>query len=291
MTFQSAALCAPAPDTRILTKIDISSGITQKGNLDGHTTTALVVDVETTGLDPQIDNVIELAMRRFRYDDDGNIVEIGECRTWREDPGIPLPADITRLTGITDADLKGEHIDDVAVMKIVDDVDLVIAHNAAFDRPMMEKRLPHMAGRPWACSCNGIDWRAAGFEGRSLGYLAMQAGWFFDGHRAQSDVDAVIELLRHEGTDGIPLLYELNENALADSHLIEAIGSAIATKDALRLRGYRWNAPGKVWWREIFDANLLAEQAWLAREIYAHGKGATAMAPRITRRTAFDRYR
>ncbi|NCQ22523.1 MAG: DNA polymerase III subunit epsilon [Sphingomonadales bacterium] len=278
-------------DTRVLTKIDITPGVTGVGNLDGHTTTALVVDVETTGLDLEQDAVIELAMRRFRYDDDGVIVEIGRCWTWREDPGFPLPVEIVRLTGLTDSDLEGQRIDDDVVGRIVEQTDLVVAHNCAFDRPMMERRFPQIPGRPWACSCEQIDWRGAGFEGRSLGYLAMQAGWYFDGHRAQNDVDAVVQLLRHKGTHGMPLLYELNENALADSHLIEAIGAAFSVKDDLRLRGYRWNANEKVWWREVPDRELVSEQAWLAHEIYAHGKGARSMGPRMTRRNAFSRYR
>ena len=282
---------ADGRDTRLLKKIDIRPGITRLGDLDGHTTTALVVDVETTGLDPAKDVVIELAMRRFRYDDRDIIVEIGRGWTWREDPGFPLSPEIISLTGLTDADLASQFIDDDIVHKIIGEADLIIAHNAGFHRPMLEKRLPDMPGRPWSCSCEQIDWQAAGFEGRSLGYLAMQAGWFFDGHRALNDVDAVIQLLQHEDTDGASLLYQLDENALADSHLIEAVGSAFDTKDILRARGYRWNSDERVWWREVPDNQLLAEQARLATDIYAFGKGATSLGPRITRRNAFSRYR
>ncbi len=286
-----AAQRASSDDTRVLTRINLQAGVTGAGNLDGNITTAAVVDVETTGLDPQKDRIIELAIRRFRYDDDGIIVEIGECRTWREDPGFPLSEEVKLLTGIFDSDLTGQKIDEPAAIKILTDVDLVIAHNAAFDRPLVERRLSSLPGLPWACSCAEIDWRQAGFEGRALGYLTMQAGWFFNSHRAQGDVDAVVKLLQHEGTNGVPLLYELNWNALSDSHMIEAIGAAYAVKDTLRMRGYRWNAAERLWWREVFDHDLIAEQAWLANEIYAHGRMAQSMGPRITSRTAFDRYR
>ncbi len=291
MSAEILALRPELGESRTLRKIDLVPGLTGRGDVDGQTTTALIVDVETTGLDHDNDAIIELAMRRFRYDDDGVIIEIGKAWSWREDPGYPLPHDITRLTGITDADLAGQRLDEEMILKIVEDADLVIAHNASFDRPMVEKRFSLLPGRPWACSCEGIDWREAGFEGRSLGYLAMQAGWYFDGHRAVNDVDAVVELLRHEGTDGVPLMYELDQHAHSDSHLIEAVGAAFEVKDALRLRGYRWNADERVWWREVIDRDFLAEQAWLAINVYASGKGAKCIGPRMTQRTAFHRYR
>ncbi len=291
MNSHSAAMVTPNDDVRTLKRIRLRAGVTGIGNLDGHTTTAVVVDVETTGLDQETDQVIELAARRFRFDDDGIIIEIGKAWSWREDPGFPIAADITRITGLTDSDLAGQRIDDATAMKVIGGADVVIAHHSAFDRPMIEKRLPDLPGLPWACSMDGIAWREAGFEGQSLGYLCMQAGWWFDAHRAQGDVDAVIQLLQHEGTDGVPLLYELYEHALSDSHLIEAVGAAFEVKDALKARGYRWNPDDGVWWTEVIDRDLLAEQAWLALNVYASSKRPTRHAPRMTQRTAFDRYR
>jgi len=278
-------------DRRILRRIKIDEGLTGEGQLDGPYRTACIVDVETTGLSPVDDVVIELALRTVEYDDDGVIVRIGAAHSWREDPGRPIPKDVTRLTGLTDRDVAGCSIDDTSVFDILGRVDLVIAHSSIFDRPFIEARFPHLPALAWGCSCSGINWKAAGFDGRQLGYLAMQAGWFFDGHRAQNDVDAVVQLLRHQGTDGVPLFYELIENALSDSHLIEASGAAFAVKNLLKARGYRWNQPGRVWWCEVSDADLLAEQAWLAREVYADGKMAQRAGPRITKRTAFERYR
>lgn len=279
------------PDIRHLRRVDLRVGETGFGDPDDPQRVAAVVDVETTGLDPEGDKVIELAVRRFRYDPGGHITEIGRSWRWREDPGIPLPEDIVRITGITDQDLIGRRIDDRVATDVISSADVVIAHNAGFDRPMVENRLIALPPMQWACSCVEIDWAASGFEGRSLGWLCAQAGWFYDAHRAQGDVDALIQLLRHERTDGRPLLYELDGNSSCDSFLVEAIGSAFSTKDALRMRGYRWDPKGQVWWREVRDDGLVAEQAWLASEVYASDKGARAMGPRLTRRDAYSRYR
>lgn len=279
------------PDVRVLNRVELHVGETGFGDPDLPTRVAAVVDVETTGLDVEADDIIELAVRRFRYDADGVIVEIGRSWCWREDPGVPLSEDVVRITGITDQDLVGRRIDTRVATEIIGSADLVIAHNAAFDRPMMERRLTSLPAMQWACSCVEIDWVAAGFEGRSLGWLCAQAGWFYDAHRAEGDVDALIQLLRHERTDGRPLLWELDGSSSSDSWLVEAVGSAYSTKDALRLRGYRWNPRSQVWWREVFDRQLLEEEAWLAREVYGSGKGSRGGGPRMTRRTAFERHR
>lgn len=277
-------------DIRQLRRVNLAVEETGVGDPDANCRIAVVVDVETTGLSRE-DKVIELALRRFRYDSYGRIVEIGKAWSWTEDPGEPLSDEIKRITGLNDLDLAGQKIDDKVATGILSSADLVIAHHAAFDRPMVEARFPSLPTLPWACSCNEIDWQEFGFEGRSLGWLCSQAGWFFDAHRAENDVDAVVELLRYKVPDGRSLMYELNNSAVSYSHLVEAIGSAFETKDALKGRGYRWNAEKRLWWREIFEDDLCAEQAWLALEVYASGKRAKAMGPRITQRIAYDRYR
>lgn len=282
---------AHGSDVRELRRVDLRVGETGFGNPDAPLRVAAVIDVETTGLCTENDKVIELAVRRFKFDPDGHIVEIGKSWCWREDPGIPLPREITALTGIADQDLVGRRIDDRVATDIIASADLVIAHNAAFDRPMVERRLTALPAMQWACSCVEIDWAGAGFEGRSLGWLSAQAGWFYDAHRAEGDVDALIQLLRHERTDGRPLMWELDGRSSTDSWLVEAVGSAFSTKDALRMRGYRWDPKAQLWWREVFNPDLLAEQAWLAHEIYGSGRQARAMGPRLTRRSARDRYR
>ncbi len=230
-------------------------------------------------------------MRRFRYDAESRIVEIGRAWSWREDPGEPLSKDVIALTGITDQDLVGRRIDERMATGILTGADLIIAHNARFDRPRVEARLASLPTLRWACSMAEIDWRQAGFEGRSLGWLCAQAGYFFDAHRASADVDAVITLLRHELTDGRTLMWQLDDNARRESHVIEAAGAAHGVKEALRRRGYRWNPRGQVWWREVFERELTTEEFWLASEVNASGKGSRGFGPRITSRTAFERYR
>lgn len=239
-----------------------------------------VVDVETTGLDPDSDRIVELAIRRIRMTLDGRLVELGERRSWLEDPGRPLDSEVARLTGLTDTDLEGRRIDDRTAASILRTSDLVVAHNASFDRPFVERRLPQVAGGAWACTCNDVDWAALGFEGRSLSHLMFQLGMFFDGHRAASDVAALIAMLIHRLRDGRAVFEVLLEAARRETVLVDAVDAPFQAARVLRARGYRWNQRDRRWRREIGEEALGAECEWLDRKVYGLG-GAPAFS-RVT---------
>ena len=124
---------------------------------------AAVVDVETTGTNPDTDKIIELGICLFEYDrQNGRIYKVLGSWEWLEDPGFSIPPEITEITGITDATVAGHRIDDCAVHDLLGRVVLVIAHNADFDRRFLERRLPAFATKHWACSRADIDWKARG---------------------------------------------------------------------------------------------------------------------------------
>ncbi|WP_242121943.1 3'-5' exonuclease [Sphingomonas lacusdianchii] len=254
-------------DVRILRRLRLVEGPTGLGDPDAGAV-AVVVDVETTGFDPVEDAVIELALRRVRHDDDGVITRVGRLYSWREDPGRPIPPDVSRLTGLQDADVAGCHIDVPLATRLLSDADMVLAHNAAFDIRFVERRLPGM-GRPvWACSMAEVDWPGHGFDGRKLGHLLAQCGWFHDAHSAGADVDAVIALMRHTMPDGRPALAHLVESAAEDVWRVRAVGARISLKDHLKRRGYSWNPDDRVWQRCIAERDREAECIWLRERIY-----------------------
>ncbi len=133
---------------------------------------AVIVDVETTGLDHRRDEVIEIGMLRLEHLHGAVLHVTGELCRLRE-PARAIDPGITRLTCITDEMVAGRAIDLDEIHDFLLGTDLVIAHNARFDRAFCEALHPGFASLPWACSVDEVDWTAAGFEGARLGHLLM----------------------------------------------------------------------------------------------------------------------
>ncbi|MFW2449091.1 3'-5' exonuclease [Qipengyuania profunda] len=233
----------------------------------------LFVDVETTGLDPTKHEIIELGMIPFSYLPDGLICDIGPPFEQFQEPSAPIPPEITRLTGITDAMVAGHRIDLDAVRALVDRASLVIAHNAGFDRRFLERLSDAFVFKPWACSMSQIDWIGEGHEGVKLAYLAAGAGFFYDRHRAVHDCRAAIELLAMPlPASRVPAMQKLLEKARRPSWRIWAENSPFDLKDVLKARGYRWNGDDnpnpRAWYIDVDDGLQGDEIAFLRKEIY-----------------------
>lgn len=266
-----ADLLSASSEYRVLRRLAERATITDP---DGTPTrTGLFLDVETTGLDPRKDEIIELAMIAFTYGVDGRIFEIGESFQCFQEPSAPIPEEIKKLTGITDAMVAGQRIDAGQVAAFANGAALVVAHNAAFDRRFAERLSEVFATKPWACSMTQVDWQAEGFEGTKLAYLAMGAGFFYDRHRAEHDCRAAIELLAKPlPSSGVPAMARLLDNARRPSWRIWAENSPYDLKDALKARGYRWNGDDnpnpRAWYIDVEDTQRDAEIEYLRKEIY-----------------------
>ncbi|MDB5848298.1 MAG: polymerase subunit epsilon [Rhodoferax sp.] len=261
--FEATALASePASDS--------ASG---SGSLPGSAGIArlLILDTETTGLNHARDKIMELALLRVDVDRaTGQPVGPVLVYDGLEDPGQPIPAEVQAITGIDDGMVRGQQLDTARIAELLDGVDLVVAHNAGFDRPFVEARLPAFAAKDWACSFADIDWKGEGKGSSKLETLALGLGLFYDAHRAEMDCHALLAVLQATlPTAGRSGLARLLQAAPTPRYRLQATGAPFDAKDALKDRGYRWDAVQKVWHTRLDDAALLdAEAAWLKAEVY-----------------------
>ena len=270
---------------RVLRALDAEAGVESLPNPAPGERIGAVVDCETTGLDPVQDRMIELAAQRFSFDAVGRITAIEKVRSWLEDPQRLMPERLSLLTGLTDAALAGRAFDDIAIVNLLENCDLIVAHNAGFDRPFFDRRFPVLRESRWACSLSQIDWLSLGFDGRALGHLLLQSGLYFDGHRAANDVCALTKLIERKLPEGRTILSHLLDACAVDNVRFEAVGAPFEAKDLLKQRGYRWEGAGRLWWREVADANATEEAEWLNCNVY-FGRGG----PRKRLITALNRF-
>jgi len=241
----------------------------------------IVLDTETTGLDTSKDKIIELGFVAFEYDaGTGLIYRILHNYGGFEDPKEPLNDIIIKVTGITDDMLASQSLDEDEIMEWLNKSSLIIAHNAAFDRQMLERRLPQTSDTNWACTFNDIHWQDENISSLKLDYIAYRLGYFFEGHRAVNDAQATLHLLTKKlpGT-GKLAMSELLIHAREKSRRFFAVGAPFDKKDELRERGYRWlatysyadkrgsNKKG-VWSKAVLESDIADEEAWLTANIY-----------------------
>ena len=245
----------------------------------------VAIDTETTGVGDD-DEVIELVMTPFFFNSSGRIGKVLAPIRMLNEPTREISEKITKITGLTRADVAGHRIDPSVVSGVLSRAKVVVAHNAKFDRKHLSRYVDENA--VWLCSRSDVDWDEIGISSTKLDYLAYCFGFYYEAHRATDDVAALIHLIAqvHPARDHT-VLAEMFSRGLRPQVVVEAYGSPFETKDALRERGYRWDAEKKVWQTTISADDLAAEQDWLTEVVY----GNTSQKPAVRQVPVTERFR
>lgn len=225
-----------------------------------------IIDCETTGLDPERHKIIELAIGTLSIDlDVGDVVDVTPPRSWLEDPAEDLSIEIERLTHITSNMLIGRWFPKAEIEAALLDADVLVSHNAFFDRAFVTKRFPVAATMPWACSMREVDWVSLGFSsGRGIAGLLTDAGFFLpNAHRAGADVWATTCLLASNVSDDRSIAAHMINAARRDTYRLYADRAPFDCKDALKAAGYRWAPERRAWWTEGDSERIANEESWL----------------------------
>jgi DNA polymerase III epsilon subunit family exonuclease len=157
----------------------------------------VVLDTETTGLDPRNDRVIDIGAVRLGPD-----LEVTERFVTLVDPGIPIPLFITRLVGIADGDVRGapgfaEAYD--TLREFVGDA-VLVGHNVGFDREHLaagarRAGLPPLANE-WFDTLEAALLLYPELDRHALPVLAAEFGIEREAHRALPDAETAAEVLK-----------------------------------------------------------------------------------------------
>jgi DNA polymerase III epsilon subunit family exonuclease len=180
----------------------------------------VVFDLETTGLSATQSRICEIGAVRVEA-----LELAGEFQSL-VNPGVSLPDPIARLTGLRDPELRQAPSVRTVLRRFLAFAgdDLLVAHNAQFDRRFLEHQLQRMQGKrlaePPLCSA-ALARRLLEGRRRRVG-LASLADFFGvptrPCHRALPDAQATAEILVHL----IGLAQELGARRLSDLRALAA---------------------------------------------------------------------
>ncbi|MDD2943701.1 MAG: 3'-5' exonuclease [bacterium] len=97
----------------------------------------LVFDTETTGINTDLDRIIEIAFLR-------GLSPETPCQTWRIRPDISIPEAATKIHGISNDDVKdAPAFKDLAteILAAFEGIDYVVGYNVAFDLAILQSEL------------------------------------------------------------------------------------------------------------------------------------------------------
>ncbi|MED3230355.1 DNA polymerase III subunit epsilon [Bacillus velezensis] len=155
--------------------------------------TYVVLDLETTGLDYQSEQITEIGA--IKIDERFNEIDRFHTMVALEE-GRELPEFITKLTGITAADLEGAPTEAEALEKLNEFIgdSIVVAQNAPFDLSFISRG----GIEPERFYCTRAMARFVEPElSASLKDVANRNGISLEGHhRALNDVEATIKVFR-----------------------------------------------------------------------------------------------
>jgi len=173
-----------------------------------------VIDLETTGFNPEKDYIIEIAAIKFQ----GN-VEIG--RFWKlVKPDTEfIPSHITRLTGITNAMVIDQpRIKEILpeFLKFIDD-SIIVAHNVKFDISFLNYNARIYTGKsiknPSICTDNLARRILPDIDSKSLEHIAYHFNIpYKQKHRALSDAEVTMKIFEKM----LSFLEDYNVNKIID---------------------------------------------------------------------------
>ncbi|MFZ9147914.1 MAG: 3'-5' exonuclease [Vulcanococcus sp.] len=239
----------PAPET-VAPETVLSEAVSLEAASAGSVTTLLIIDTETTGLQPGRDQCIEVGAVLFSVPDRSVLSQVSFLMPAEQNPA-------QGVNGIAPALTQRPQPWKSALAcfeAMVEAADLLVAHNAAFDRQWFgQGPLPALT-KPWLCSMEDVRWPAdrhlrANPSVRDLALAYEVPVWA--AHRALTDCIYLAQVFER-----CEQLEALLSEGLEPRRLYRARLS-YEERHKAREAGFRWNEPvSGAWSRRLSEREV-----------------------------------
>jgi DNA polymerase-3 subunit epsilon len=155
--------------------------------------TILIVDVETTGLEPETGKLVEVGAALFDVRHRAVLSQVSTLLPVRENGAEHINGIRAEMTRATPEAVLKQAKDLVRALSV--HADAYVAHNAAFD----SKWLPSLKDKPWICTMEDVRWPRAKKGHPSVVSLALDYGVpVWAAHRALTDCTYLAQVMERE---------------------------------------------------------------------------------------------
>lgn len=202
----------------------------------------LLLDTETTGLDPKVDVVVEVGVARI----DPKHGKLIDAHSWITDGGKYGGEEVHGIT----KELILEHgasLESVVAHRLGTysrGCECIVAHNADFDRQWFGEEAFELR---WVDSID-LPWPRKP-QGKSLTALALAHGvGIVSAHRALNDVLTLAMLFERAVELGADLEKMISDGLLPRSRWVADV--PMSRNGELKQAGFRWDPEKKQWWKK-----------------------------------------
>lgn len=208
-----------------------------------------ILDTETTGLDHEKNDVVEIGIVNFDTDENEIITSesILVCPKTFDDFEKTVPIHGIKKSLI---DKHGIYFEE-AVRKVksyITPKTVMVAHNAEFDRGWFKKE-NEIFNLPWVCTKEDVKWPEHVSNNHLISIAIAHGVAVISAHRALEDCLTIARLLKRVGEN-----HDLNKMitlAMRPKGIFVA-NVSFAEKDLAKESGFKWIAEKKVWQKRMF---------------------------------------